>query len=421
MSIVRGVAPPVLLLFASAACSDWEDTSEASSGGSGAGGTSSSGGTGAGASDSKCDAPPGPSADQLPLPVPMGLHAVGNTIQDRDGNVIKLRGVNRSGSEYACVSATGGVFDGPATEESVRALASWPINAVRVPLNEACWLGINGVPTAATSASYKAAIKDYVLLLQKYGLVPILDLHWAVAGNEVPRSLLPLPNADHTPDFWTDVANTFLDNDGVVFELYNEPYWNGTSTAPPWECWRDGCLLTGVRDEHRVSHPDYQTAGMQQLVQAVRDTGAKNLILVGGLQFSNDLSQWLAHAPSDPLGNLGATWHVYNFNACLRSTCSSAAPEAVAAVVPLVATEVGEDDCTGELVVKPLVEFLDANSSGYLAWSWSAFSMCVPTIRENGRTVTAGQPWSLVTSYTCPLPNGGYAQAFYDHLKSLVP
>ena len=39
----------------------------------------------------------------------------------------------------------GQVFDGPADSTSVQAMAAWHINAVRVPLNEDCWLGINGV------------------------------------------------------------------------------------------------------------------------------------------------------------------------------------------------------------------------------------------------------------------------------------
>jgi hypothetical protein len=41
-----------------------------------------------------------------------GLHVVGNQIQNSQGQVVKLIGVNRSGGEYACVQGWG-FWDGP--------------------------------------------------------------------------------------------------------------------------------------------------------------------------------------------------------------------------------------------------------------------------------------------------------------------
>src|SRR5262249_40527025 len=81
-------------------------------------------------------------------PVLNGLHVVGNHIENADGATVLLRGVNRLGTEYQCVHNVG-LFDGPSTQASVAAIASWKgVNAVRVPLNEACWLAINGVNPA---------------------------------------------------------------------------------------------------------------------------------------------------------------------------------------------------------------------------------------------------------------------------------
>jgi endoglucanase len=42
------------------------------------------------------------------------------------------------------------------------------------------------------------------------------------------------------------------------------------------------------------------------------------VILLGGLAYSNDLTGWLAHRPTDPTGNLAAAVHVYNFNEILQ-------------------------------------------------------------------------------------------------------
>jgi endoglucanase len=59
---------------------------------------------------------------------------------------------------------------------------------------------------------------------------------------------------------------------------------------------------------------------MQSMVNAVRSTGASNVLMLGGLAYSNDLTQWLQYEPSDP-DHLAASWHSYNFNACASQSC----------------------------------------------------------------------------------------------------
>src|SRR4051812_22604827 len=74
------------------------------------------------------------------------LHVVGNQIVNGDGIVVRLLGMNRSGLEYMCAGDNGNgyaFFDGPGDAASVAVMASWHINAVRVPLNEDCWLAVN--------------------------------------------------------------------------------------------------------------------------------------------------------------------------------------------------------------------------------------------------------------------------------------
>jgi hypothetical protein len=152
---------------------------------------------------------------------------------------------------------------------------------------------------------------------------------------------------------------------------------------------------------------------MQAIVDAIRGAGSTHVVLLGGIQYSNALAQWLAYEPVDPTGNLGAAWHLYNFNACVSADCWDGAPAAVAAAVPLVATEIGEDDCLGGFIT-PLMDWLDGHGTGYLAWSWNAFSACMAAPMP-GR---GGKPWSLITDYASGTPNGGFAQAFHDHVAS---
>jgi hypothetical protein len=100
-----------------------------------------------------------------PPPSIAGLHVSGNQLLNAGNQPVVLHGVDRSGTEYACVQGWG-IFDGPSDAASVQAIAAWHANAVRVPLNEDCWLGINGVNPAYAGANYQAAIVNYVTLLK---------------------------------------------------------------------------------------------------------------------------------------------------------------------------------------------------------------------------------------------------------------
>jgi hypothetical protein len=241
-----------------------------------------------------------------------GLHVSGSQLLNGSGQPLVLHGVDRSGTEYACIQGWG-IFDGPSDSASVQAIAAWHANAVRVPLNEDCWLGINGAAAAYSGTNYQNAIVNYVNLLNQNGSAAILELHWSAPGSQQATGQQPMPDQDHSIAFWQQVAGTFKGNSSVIFDLYNEPYPDSNQgTTAAWTCWRDGGTCPGV---------GFQAAGMQALVNAVRNAGATNVIMLGGVQYANDLSRWLAYEPSDPQPNLAASWHEYNFNACSSASC----------------------------------------------------------------------------------------------------
>jgi hypothetical protein len=223
-----------------------------------------------------------------------------------------------------------------------------------------------------------------------------------------------MPNADHSPEFWRSVAETFKDDERVIFELYNEPFpYSNADSDVAWDCWRNGCEVDLAVRAGETSVP-YFAAGMQELVSAVRSTGARHLVLLGGVRYSNALTQWIEHRPVDPLGNIAAAWHVYNINPCADLECWNGVPQEVASTIPVVATEVGQNDCGEEPFVGPLLDFIDEHADGYLAWSWNAYGACRPTGTTEGRP----NPWSLVTDYATGTPNGTYAETFYGHLET---
>jgi endoglucanase len=317
-----------------------------------------------------------------PPPATRALQVQGNRLVDSTGHPVLLRGVNRSGAEYACAQGWG-IFDGPADSASVHAIASWKTNVVRVPLNETCWLGINGVAPAYSGDTYRQAIVDYVGVLNRAGLFVVLDLHWAAAGSAIALGQTPMADRDHAPEFWRQVAATFKGNDRVLFDLFNEPYPDNNSDTPEaWRCWRDGGTCAGM---------GYQAAGMQELVDAVRGTGATNVILLGGVEYSAGLSGWLSHEPTDPLGNIVAAWHVYQFSWCNAQACWDATAAPVAQQVPLVLGELGQDD-GGHAFVDSLMDWMDGRGGGYLAWEWDVWGTALDLISNyDGTPTTYGQ------------------------------
>ena len=301
------------------------------------------------------------------------LHVSGNKIVNASGGTVTLHGVNRSGGEYACVQGNG-IWDGPVDQASITAIKSWHANAVRVPLNEACWNAESYVAAADAGANYQNAVRAYVNLLNSNGLVAILDLHWTdgvYTGNSSACSSAqatcqkPMPDAAQAIPFWTSVADTFKGNNAVVFDLFNEPYPSRAtgSDASGWTCWLSGGTCSGI---------GYQVAGMQSMVNAVRGAGAANVLMLGGQEYSNELTGWLADEPTDPDHNLVASWHSYNFNTCSNSSCWSSQISPVLAQVPLVTGELGENDCAHGYL-DSLLPWLDSAGASYLAWTWNTW------------------------------------------------
>jgi aryl-phospho-beta-D-glucosidase BglC (GH1 family) len=329
----------------------------------------------------------------------------GNKLLNSAGQQVVLHGVNRSGTEYACVQGNG-IFDGPNDQASITAMKNWGVNAVRVPMNEACWNAESYVTAADAGTNYINAIKAYVSLLNSNGMVAILDLHWtdglytgqsSGCSSAQATCQKPMPDAAQAIPFWTSVANTFKGNNAVIFDLFNEPFASRATgdTNSGWTCWENGGTCNGI---------NYQVAGMQSMVNAVRSTGASNVLMLGGEEFSNDLQQWLSHEPTDPDHNLVASWHSYNFNTCSSQSCWTSQVAPVIAQVPVVAGEIGENDCA-DGYVNPLMAWLDSESTSYLAWAWNADFNC-----------SSGP--GLVSDYS-GTPTG-YGQGVEAHLKSLA-
>jgi endoglucanase len=324
-------------------------------------------------------------------PAGLSVRVRGNELVDANGNQLRLIGVNRSGTQYMCALGRG-IFDGPADPASIAAMKSWRINAVRVPLNEDCWLGINGLDPAYVGAAYRAAIEAYVHRLNAAGLYVILELHWNAPGREQALGQKSMVDASHGYALWRSVAATFKSDRAVLFDLYNEPHSLGATPAEEWRCWATGCA---------------QFAGMDGLLATVRSTGARNVVLIAGLGWAADESGWLQHEPHDPIHQLAATFHVYREHSlCTTESCWNRTLLPVAARVPLIADEFGEMQCgdpTSVAWLNSWMTYATAHRFSLLAWAWDA----------NRGNCAVGP--LLIANYTgAPTPFGAAVEAYYS-------
>jgi hypothetical protein len=339
---------------------------------------------------------------------PVGVK--GNRLVGRHGHTVRLLGVDRSGTEYACVVGGGyGFTDSPDytqadSKKLIKRIRSWHVNAVRVPLNEACWLDINGVHSGLGGRPYRRKVATTVHRLEHAGIHPILDLHVvdprSYPARKSATGLRPAPDASHAPDFWRSVANRYGHDRAVLYDLYNEPNDIG------WRCLRDGCKIT--RDAYSSDVPHYRSAGTRQLVHVIRRAGARNVIMVPGLDYTSNLSKWRRFRPHDPLHRLAASLHTYEapLGGC-DPNCRRRVLAPLARHVPIITGEFGDTDCNHDYS-DAYMRWADRHGVSYLGWTWDATAP--------GSWTCDGGP-SLIENYRGK-PTG-YGLGLRNHLRKL--
>ncbi|MDX6566612.1 MAG: endoglucanase, partial [Gaiellales bacterium] len=140
--------------------------------------------------------------------VPLSISIQGNHFVNGAGQTVRLLGANHPSLEYACEQGYA-YNDGNMNAADAAAIASWHATAVRVPLNEDCWLGINNQPSnsqnpgpALTMTGYRQAAQQYVSDLNNAGLYVILDLHWTAPDVRVADGQRSMADG-HSTEFWS--------------------------------------------------------------------------------------------------------------------------------------------------------------------------------------------------------------------------
>ncbi|MBL8175311.1 MAG: cellulase family glycosylhydrolase [Bryobacterales bacterium] len=240
------------------------------------------------------------------------LATSGNRIVRRDtGEPVLLRGINRSGFEYAC--------DPGITEDEIGLIVTgWNANIIRLPFNQQRVL--------QSGEEYLRRIDQVIEWTASRGAYTLLDLQW------LSESIAPLPDAQ-SPLLWRTLADRYHANPAVLYDLYNEPH---DVPVADWNYW--ATLLT---DTIRSVHIDA-------------------LIFVSGMDWGYDLRGVHVDAP----GIVYST-HVYpDKQASWENAFGRAAGER-----PVFAGEWGgweKDLAWGQR----LARYFHQLEMGWTAWSW---------------------------------------------------
>jgi endoglucanase len=167
----------------------------------------------------------------------------------------------------------------PQLEEAQKvAYDKWHANTIRLPLSQDRWFG-KASDQSDDGTLYRAKVDRMANVALGRHKYLILDLHWSDAaewGKNIGQHKMPDANS---LAFWKDVAPRYKNNPYVGYDLYNEPH------DVTWDIWRDGGEVSETVEGKGLK---YRAVGMRTLLQTVRDSGAKNWVIISGLEWSRD-------------------------------------------------------------------------------------------------------------------------------------
>jgi hypothetical protein len=153
-------------------------------------------------------------------------------------------------------------------------------------------------------------------------------------------------------------------------------------------------------------------ASYQAMIDAVRATGATNVVLVGTMMYDQEFSGWLAHRPHDPLNQLAAVWHPYPTYGAAWGTPAYAQPNYApgvyaevlaiqAAGIPVIATETGDRNTPGTVgapLVSTITAWADQHDLSLIGWTWNQWAA----------------PGNVLIKDVNGTPTDGYGKVFHD-------
>jgi hypothetical protein len=328
------------------------------------------------------------------------LRTAGPFIVDaRTDDPVRLRGVNRSGLEYADPGTGSGSFldaVGITREEIDEIVRGWGATVIRLPFTQDFVLRGRG---ARSAADYLDALDRVIGWAAAGGCYTLLDLQWLDAdrvfgmnGDFTFNRVPPLPD-ERSIETWRRLAARYRDEPAVLFDLFNEPH----DPLPD----DSADLLTVTADgavaprPGRIVRARHWRPWARHLIDVIRGEHPTALIFVSGVRWAYDLRDLPFQDPSgrwEP--DLVYSTHVYPWSRThtLRLTGGpndwDRAFGHLAGVVPLFAGEWGgQDEHVGWGA--QLLDYFEHAGIGWTAWSWSDWPHLVCGCRQRDYTPTA--------------------------------
>ncbi|MGE5464853.1 MAG: glycoside hydrolase family 5 protein, partial [Syntrophothermus sp.] len=201
---------------------------------------------------------------------PGRLEAHGSQLVDANGEVVLLKGLMPP--DPARLRS-----DGDFGQKLIAEMAGTGANVIRIPVHPENWV---------RDPDYLWRYLDPIVAWAgEADLYVIVDWHYI--GNVASGAGPQMPDLEEKPmdltlAFWRSTARYFRETPNVIFEIFNEPQsiaaaeWHSSATA---------------------------------IVRAIREQGADQLVIVGGLEYGKDLSWVLEHPIEDD--NIAYASHVY--------------------------------------------------------------------------------------------------------------
>ena len=304
---------------------------------------------------------PGCRAAGIHKPPPQ-LHVSGTNILNTKGEPVRLCGVNAASMEWTSDG------EGHILKTVNTAIRDWQVNLVRLPLAQDRWFG-KAPEQIDGGKAYRELIPQVVDVCATQRCYILLDLHWSDCnewGVNIGQHSMPDSNSIV---FWKAIAPDYANHPAVLFDLYNEPH------DISWDTWLKGGRITD-RPNGRQSGParTFEAIGMQTLLDTIRSTGAKNVIVAGGLDWAYDMSGFLdGHELRDSTG-----YGVIYANHCYDNKGQSVYAwvrnmEKASARVPVIVSEFGGDSAPSRVVradnwLLHVLQAIEEHHWSYAAW-----------------------------------------------------
>ena len=297
-----------------------------------------------------------------------------------DGKTFTPRGVNKGGLEWLKKG-----YD--ETFWNYQRIKSWGANVIRIPVSPA--FGLKRMCTY--DKDYLKRVDRIVRWGEQLKMLVILDNHVSTQGRTcgTDRWYGPQKAPDiHSLDFVKQLATRYKNRTWTAIDLYNEPH------DIPDSIWRNGGIVDGWR-----------AVGMQQMLDAVRATGNKNLVLATGNLWGNDL-RMIVNTPLYNDKNVVYAAHSYPFwcnrvvyynepYVCNGKQIPPHLDGQIAPAIgrrPVILAEFGtQRSIPGEMQAP--IDWAEAHHIGWIAWLWGNGKMtdfCL--LDANGNPSVSGKP-----------------------------